>query len=153
MRALKWAIALVTCAVVAGLSWYLTRPGTEIVAASGPTHAGTVTSGPSERMPEKLVGGWQGNAAGPGGAQQVALTLRDGKVGETVGESSVPGTDCVFDLKLDAVDRDSIQVTEMKKSGGNCIPSSGRVALAGTALRYSTRTSDGDVVSGTLERQ
>ncbi|GAB3276129.1 hypothetical protein GCM10027589_01580 [Actinocorallia lasiicapitis] len=152
MSALKWPIVLLTCAFVATLSWYATKPGVELVTVDVPPSAATSATAQGTRVPAALVGSWSGNAVGPAGRLPVALTLQDGAVGEVVGESSVPGSGCVFELKLESVDRNSVQVTEKAKAGKDCTPSSGRIALRGSALRYSTHTSSGELVTGLLDK-
>ncbi|GAA3233181.1 hypothetical protein [Actinocorallia longicatena] len=157
MSGLKGVIAVLTCAVIGTLSFFLTRPGTEVVTGPGPTAAASTAPvssnpAPSTRVPGELVGSWAGTALGPNGQQQVALTLKDGVVGEVVGESTVPGSDCVFELKLDSVDRQAVFVTERTRTGSKCTPSSGRIGLVDGGVRYSTRTPDGDTVSGRLSK-
>jgi hypothetical protein len=126
---------------------------TETVSVSPTVNANanaTLTVAPHD-VPTQLIGAWQGYATGAGGTFAVALNLQQGGEGEYVGAFLIPVAGCRSDVILTSGQSAGIEVRILVKTGA-CVSGNARFSLQANGLGYQALTTDGQSVTGFLQR-
>lgn len=155
-------IIAVAGVVVTILAWQLPKGNTEppptptpveSTAVSSPSPAGstTVTVAGGHDVPTELIGMWQGYATSRSGTFAVQLNLQQGGEGEYVGAFLIPVAGCRSDVILNAAQSAAIEVKIELKTGA-CVSGTARFSLQAGGLGYQALGSDGQSVSGLLQR-
>lgn len=149
-------IVAIAGVVVALLAWQLPKDPSKPTPTPAPTFTRTFTQTPTPPegdgdVPTELIGAWQGYATGRNGTFAVYLNLQQGGEGEYVGAFLIPAAGCRSDVVLTGAQSAGIE-TRIDVQTGACASGNARFSLQPNGLGYQALGSDGQSVSGLLQR-
>jgi hypothetical protein len=117
----------------------------------GPAGSTSSPAAGGHDVPTELIGMWQGYATSRNGTFAVQLNLQQGGEGEYVGAFLIPVAGCRSDVILTAAQSAAVEVKIEVKTGA-CVSGNARFSLQANALGYQALGSDGQPVTGVLQR-